>query len=521
MARAELGGALDERFGFLMGASLKDFGHLHGGDHVGRQENTGYDELDGDLKFDFFISPEQKLTFAHQRVHQDDVPRTHKTDEVESWRDTTVGNERKRDLDQDRELTYLQYHASDLDGFAETVRACMSYQTQDEKQVRVRDDGRSDEQGVDVDTVGVSLQLESPSAVGRWTYGFEYYHDSVRSFRRNYNADGTPAGVETQGPVADDATYDRLGVYVQDDIPLWGDRVNLILGARYNFARADADKMEDPETGDRTSLSEDWDTVVGSVRALCRLDEGDHWHLFAGVSQGFRAPNLSDLTRLDTARTDEIETPSPDLDPEEFLCYEIGLKARYDSLSAQLAYFYTAIDDLIIRTPTGKVIGGDDEVTKKNSGDGYVHGAELGLSYRFHSQWTAFGSFCWMMGYVDTYPTAAQDKERDYLDRIQPATGMVGLRWDHPRANAWLELLATIADEQDKLSERDQADTSRIPPGGTPGYTVYTLRGGWELKEGLTASAAVENITDKDYRIHGSGVNEPGTNFVMTLDWRF
>jgi outer membrane receptor protein involved in Fe transport len=33
--------------------------------------------------------------------------------------------------------------------------------------------------------------------------------------------------------------------------------------------------------------------------------------------------------------------------------------------------------------------------------------------------------------------------------------------------------------------------------------------------------AAVENLTDEDYRIHGSGVNEPGRNFVLAMDARF
>ena len=32
---------------------------------------------------------------------------------------------------------------------------------------------------------------------------------------------------------------------------------------------------------------------------------------------------------------------------------------------------------------------------------------------------------------------------------------------------------------------------------------------------------AIENITDEEYRIHGSGQNEPGRNFVLSLDWRF
>ncbi len=72
---------------------------------------------------------------------------------------------------------------------------------------------------------------------------------------------------------------------------------------------------------------------------------------------------------------------------------------------------------------------------------------------------------------------------------------------------------ATIADSQDDLSTRDMADTSRIPPGGTPSYTVFSLRSGWQIRDDIHLTASLENITDEDYRIHGSGQNEPGRSF--------
>ncbi len=78
-----------------------------------------------------------------------------------------------------------------------------------------------------------------------------------------------------------------------------------------------------------------------------------------------------------------------------------------------------------------------------------------------------------------------------------------------------------IVDNQDRLSPRDKADTQRIPAGGTPGYTVYSLRGGAEVIEGLKVFAGIENITDVDYRVHGSGQNEPGTNVILGVDWTF
>ena len=64
--------------------------------------------------------------------------------------------------------------------------------------------------------------------------------------------------------------------------------------------------------------------MVGSLRALAPLGAERRHAVYAGVSQGFRAPNLSDLTRLDTARSTEIETPVDDLDPERFVSAEVG-----------------------------------------------------------------------------------------------------------------------------------------------------------------------------------------------------
>jgi hemoglobin/transferrin/lactoferrin receptor protein len=41
------------------------------------------------------------------------------------------------------------------------------------------------------------------------------------------------------------------------------------------------------------------------------------------------------------------------------------------------------------------------------------------------------------------------------------------------------------------------------------------------VNELLTLTAAVENVTDESYRIHGSGVNEPGANFIFGAQMRF
>ena len=86
----------------------------------------------------------------------------------------------------------------------------------------------------------------------------------------------------------------------------------------------------------------------------------------------------------------------------------------------------------------------------------------------------------------------------------------------------WLEGVVDAADKADRLSADDERDTQRIPPGGTPGYAVLTLRGGIARgRRRLQLTLALENVMDEDYRIHGSGVNEPGRNLVLQADWTF
>lgn len=42
-----------------------------------------------------------------------------------------------------------------------------------------------------------------------------------------------------------------------------------------------------------------------------------------------------------------------------------------------------------------------------------------------------------------------------------------------------------------------------------------------QMNWSLRLAVAFENITDQDYRVHGSGINEPGFNFTFGAELRF
>jgi len=508
-----------DRVAVYGGISLKSFGDLSAGSGTGDQPKTGYDEQDANLAVRINLDDDRRLVIAVEHVNLDDAWRVHKTIFAKSWRGTTTGRELQRSLDQQRTLAYLQYQATNMSSWASDLTLSLSYQQQNEQRFRQRDANRIDRQGTDVGTLGLWGQITVPSNYGSWITGLEFYRDDVDSFRKNFDGEGNLTSTAIQGPVADNSSYLTAAAFLQNELSI-GSRGSLQTGIRYTWSKADAPTVLDPQTGGVMSIVEDWGKLTGSIRYSQQLDAAGQTSLFGGISQGFRAPNLSDLTRFDSARSNEIETPTALLDHENFVTFEMGLKFIRTRFDGQLSLYYTQINDLIIRTPTGRIIDGENEVGKQNAGSGFVKGIEAQGRFQLDDAWSVFGNVTWVDGEVETFPTATSPLVDEPLDRLMPTRVYLGSRWQPVDSRGWIEALVTVSDKQDKLSTRDQADTDRIPPGGTPSYATLTLRGGWTISEHLQLALSLENVFDENYRIHGSGLNEPGRNLIMSLFWQ-
>ncbi len=503
-----------EQWAGLFGVTAKTFGDLEGGKHVGRQRKTGYDEIDYDAKVRVALRGDRELVFAHMSVDQDDVWRTHRTPYGISWQGTAVGTEPVHRFDQDHSITYLRYIDREQTLAYDELQATVYFQRQEETKYVTKKDLTRTTDGFDVKTWGASADMLKESSLGTWAYGAEYIHDGIDSFRRSYTADGSLSSTGIQGPVADNSAYHTAAFYVQDRVKL-ADRWELTLGGRATYAKADIGRYENFATTPHTaaSMNEDWFDLSGHARLSCRVID-DLWLVYASLSQAYRAPGLSDLTRFDVSRSTDVETPSPNLDPERFLCGELGSRVTADPVAWHMAYFYTRIHDLIIRQAAT-----DGTFTKLNGGDGYVHGFESELQVRLSKQWLSRTGFTWMEGYTD-YDEVGGTKVTEPV-RTMPLTAYTALRWESEDRRFWAEAAERASDTEDRLTAADRTDTQRIPPGGTPGYAVTDLRCGWRVKKGLSVVAGVENVLDKDYRIHGSGSNEPGRNFILSAEYRF
>jgi hemoglobin/transferrin/lactoferrin receptor protein len=503
--------AVEGPLGVVLGVTAKQFGDVHGGADIGDQPNTGYDEWDADAKIEYWLRSDQRLVIGFQQVSQNDVPRTHSTIYGKSFEGSSVGSDLRRDLDQERQLVHMRLEGESMGSWIDAYTFGLSLQRQSEVQDRIRSSTARTVNGFDVTTLGGFARFEKQSSIGLLSYGVDVYHDSVDSFS-NVNP--------IQGPVADDASYDLVGVYVQNEFAAT-ERLDVTVGARLEHAAADADRVDDPANpGTAIAIDDQWSSVVGSARFLYRVNDaaeaGTDVVLFGGVSQGYRAPNLSDLTRFDAARSNEFEIPAPDLDAERYTTFELGTRMANDATRGELAVFYTDISDQIERFPTGNTNGaGEFEIAKDNIGDGWIYGIEFSATHELGGGFDLFGNATFQEGRVTTYPTSAQILTEDNVSRLMPLSAQVGLRWEDEELGTWSELLAIGATDADRLSTRDQDDTQRIPPGGTPGFVVVHVRAGLRLGEATDLMLAVENLTDEDYRFHGSGSNQPGLGVLL------
>jgi hemoglobin/transferrin/lactoferrin receptor protein len=509
------------KFGVWLGLSAKDYGDVED-DDIGRMVGTGYPEQDLDFRFDWAVSPESTITLAHNYVNQDAISRWHRTVNNPGWDDdgqvTTPGLWASNNFDQERSMTYLRYAGENPEVGAAVQRwsATLSFQNSSDSESQNRNpaDDSIRQSNIDTDTIGVDLSLESAMGPGTLVYGMDYYHDGVDSSGFKGNLAGTK--YKESLPIADDSDYDLLGIFSQY---LWkpAEKVEITGGARYTYAEASLGRFYDSGGVEQSSESQEWNSVVGSLRGLYRLNTC--WSVYGGVSQAFRAPNLDDLTGNLTAKSGSTSLGSTSVDPEEFLTYEIGTRQLTETTSLEFSVFYTDAEDLITGVPL--VSGGKDTITT-NAGEGYVYGAEVQGAWSFYPQWTLSGFAGWQDGRTETPLYLNGPVVDKSMTRLLPLTGSVALRWTDASAKYWVEGRVFGSTQEDRITLEDQAaDSQRIPTGGTPGYVTASIRAGWAVNEHLNLLCGVENLTDEVYRIHGSGQNEAGINgiFSLRLSW--
>ncbi|PRP90842.1 Colicin I receptor precursor [Enhygromyxa salina] len=506
------------------------------------QIGTGFRELTADARVVWQINDRWRLTGAYYDYRQKDAPRTDKCPPAEAPDDECLVY-----LDQFRTLTYLAADMSDGPAVASRVRISASYQNQHERTQLTRDNGIAEIDGGtesngkdDVHTLGLRAALSSAALpLGeRLSFGVDYggevYFDLIESNAWLVFTDISPpvTSISSRGQYIDGSRYLTSGMWAEPH--MWiGERVRVRAGGRAAFVWAKADGDEQSETA---AVDRKWATAVGNAGLMVLAADWLSWHL--DFDQGFRAPNLDDLTsRQQTGPGFQYENAS--LDPERSLSLDTGLRVRHRSVEASVFFWHSFIRDLIGRAPRelGACPGGAAENPTGCEASrtrfqlvnldgwallrGFDASARVFMPAGFVLGATA--SWAWGQGPNPIPPPASGNldsyEEQLPLSRIPPLNGAVELTW-YADFGLWLGSAVRWAGAQTRLALADEAD-SRIPTGGTPGFAVWDLRAGYRLDPLVLLSLVVENVIDSPYRYHGSSVNGATRSLNLSVEIGF
>lgn len=484
--------------GVFGGASFLNVRDLDTGfDEFSRQPGTNYQQYAGDLKFNYLLSDKSMLTFSMQHLEQEDLPRSDRFPGYPLDRNNSNSAGGSRFFDpQQRDLIYLRHQAIDpMGGLFDAITSTVSYHRQRETQTRGMPTSRFQE--TDVETTGIQTVASKDFCVyGRVTSGIDWYYDDI---------DSTFGGSASGPIVPDDAWYRRAGWFLNWDVPLT-DRLTGTAGVRYESIETAGTPIIGGNPEPIKTSYDDWVSQVGLTYALT-----EQINLFGSISEGFRAPNLDDLMANNPNVLQQGQSvPSLGLTPEHSTNYEVGVKSRLNRLRSQLSVFWIDIDDNIvsINQTTPNTFGSANQ-------DSFVQGVELSGDYLLTPSWALYGNFWYTYG-VNEVTDAP-------LSRIPPTQGILGLRYDDPCDRNHFAIYTWASRRQDRLDTVRDITDERIPIGGTPGFATLNLRLGHRFgdcgQHQLTLSG--ENLTDKSYLVHGSGVLGTGATARLGYSWEF
>ena len=505
--------------GFFGGASYLNVHDLDRGGDLGRQPFTNYDQYAGDVRYDYLLGGDAMLTVALSHFEQQDVPRSDRFPPFVFGPPANAPRPTFFDPQQ-RDLAYIRIQGTACNDWFDAYTTTLSYQRNKEGSSDVRSATRTDLAEFDVDTLGYTLTFARDfDAFGRLIYGADYYQDDVDAFRNRFNP--VTGGLTRDNPqFPNDSRYDRAGAFVGWEVDVT-ERLLATAGVRYE--NSDASGTINAVSGTRREFERTYQDWIGSVGLVYEVDP--MLHLVGSVSEGYRAPNLDDLTADNPVLQNAQDVPSLDVQPEHAVTYEIGFKVNAPRLRLQVFEFWTDLEDAILRQavnasgvpvpnvigPNGLPIPGSANFIRDNF-DSYINGTEVAGEYLLECGWSAYGSFWYTYG---------QDLERDEpFSRIPPTQGILGLRWREERGRQWFDVYTWLVRHQDRYAAQNNID-ARFPLGGTPGYGTLNMRTGTTL--GLCdqhrVSLSLENLTDRAYRVLGSGVDGPGFNAIFGYEF--
>lgn len=332
-------------------------------------------------------------------------------------------------------------------------------------------------------------------------YGLDLYHDTINSAKQNEDA-GVVTNKTSRFP--DNSTMRHLGLFV--DATKYFEHQDITFGVRYSDYRIN---LNSPNiTEDVLNL----DDLTWHAGWLYHLDANNR--LFANLGRGFRPPNIFDLGQVGERPGNRFNVINTNIKPETVHTFDLGWKHFGQQWYVDFAVFYSAYTDKIASVETGELTEANQLIVQsQNINDVVLYGVESNIRYDINetSELKAVINYTWGKETTNSFSEPA--------DRIPPLNGYIGYK--KTINDKWsINPKIIFATTQDRLSARDTRDP-RIHPNGTGGFVTYNMYANWKYSSQATIRFGIENIFDKKYREHGSGLEAAGRNYQISINHLF
>ncbi|GHB19326.1 iron-regulated outer membrane virulence protein [Salinicola rhizosphaerae] len=279
-------------------------------------------------------------------------------------------------------------------------------------------------------------------------------------------------------------------------------------------------------------------TDTFSVTAGVRMDDneefGEHfsprlygvwnlaplWTLKGGVSTGYKAPGVRDLSpEWGAVSRGGNVYGNPDLEPETSVTKEIGLLyGRQSDLNGSITLFRNDFEDKISRVPCTSAGApcasepansyGNSPTTRINIDEAYTQGVEATLSSPLTETLSIKGAY--------TYTDSEQESgaaEGEQLTQLPKHLFATTLDWDPAgRFSGWSRLTFR-GDQEEYVSSGRSGTTDAIPS-----YTIVDAGGSWRIAPQANLLFGVYNVFDRDIDMDTYSLLEEGRRYWLAID---
>jgi len=421
-----------------------------------------------------------------------------------------------------RNLISYKFTATKLSGYFSDIIVTSSFQDIEESRILRKYNTRSKDFRFErVTVLGVNTDLLHRQANGEIHLGVESYTNFVKSTAQRVNIEtNTLTKITTRysdGPTS--MSYNAL--YLQQIKSL---AKNWILndGIRLNLVQLDASFVD---TGlmhfPFTKAIQNNIAVTGNLGIAYNGENG--YRATAGLSSGFRAPNVDDLTKVFDTRTGYVVVPNKDLKPEYTYNAEINISHTGNITSWGASVFYTWFNNAIVVSKYNW--NGQDNImyqnvlsavyAPQNQASAKLYGFNLNGKIKLFYNTLLQGTYTYTKGTYNNGTTSMP------LDHIPPAYGRVGLKKGDDKFNVEGFVLFNGWKRIRDYNLNGEDNEIYATPDGMPSWMTVNFSSYYTPNKKLSFGLQIENIADKNYRYFASGISAVGRNFIVSCRLSF